>query len=70
MNAVKSPMAGSILSLLVTEGQSVAAGEQVAMLEAMKMEIAVTADVSGTVSAVLVSVGEVVDEDQGLIELE
>lgn len=68
MNTVKSPMAGSIVSVLVTEGQSFEAGKQIAMLEAMKMEIAVIAEVAGTVSAVLVSVGDVVEENQNLIE--
>ncbi len=45
---VPAPFAG-VVTLVVTEGQEVAAGEQVATIEAMKMEAAITTGVAGTV---------------------
>src|SRR6185437_1280444 len=47
--AVKAPMPGRLAALAVAEGQQVAAGERVAVLEAMKMEHALSAPRAGRV---------------------
>jgi acetyl-CoA carboxylase biotin carboxyl carrier protein len=63
-------MAGTVARVLVEQGDMVQAGQDVIILESMKMEIAVQAELSGRVRAVQVSVGEFVDEGSGLLELE
>ena len=59
--AVVAPMHGTILQVLVAEGETVEAGDPVAVLEAMKMETHVAAGASGAVSAVHVGVGSIVE---------
>jgi acetyl-CoA/propionyl-CoA/long-chain acyl-CoA carboxylase, biotin carboxylase, biotin carboxyl carrier protein len=62
--AVVAPMHGTILSLLVKEGDVVRGGEAVAVLEAMKMETQLTAAVSGSVTTVNVEPGDIVEAGQ------
>src|SRR5439155_9485997 len=62
--AVAAPMHGTILKLLVNEGDRVEAGDPVAILEAMKMETHLAATASGTVTAIRVDAGEVVEAGQ------
>jgi len=50
--AVTSPVSGSVWQIKVAAGQSVAKGETLVIMEAMKMEIAVVADSAGTVEAI------------------
>lgn len=59
--ALPAPIQGTIVKTVVEEGQSVAAGELVAVLEAMKMENHVTAHRAGTVTQLAVSAGDVVN---------
>src|SRR2546426_538565 len=59
--AVLAPMHGTILRLLVREGDRVAPGDAVAILEAMKMETHVSASAAGTVREVRVMPGSVVE---------
>ena len=54
------PMQGTVVKVLVEVGQEVAAGDGVIVLEAMKMENQINADVSGTVAEIKVSAGETV----------
>jgi acetyl-CoA/propionyl-CoA carboxylase biotin carboxyl carrier protein len=67
---VTAEMQGTILSVDVAEGDSVAAGDVVCVLEAMKMENDVVASSGGTVSQVLVSEGDSVDMGDTLVVLE
>jgi acetyl-CoA/propionyl-CoA carboxylase, biotin carboxylase, biotin carboxyl carrier protein len=67
---VASPMQGMILDVLVKPGQQIAAGDVVAILEAMKMENQVPAGIEGTVSEVAVSKGDVVEVGQPLVVIE
>jgi acetyl-CoA carboxylase biotin carboxyl carrier protein len=70
MRVIASPMAGTVSRLLVQVGDMVTLGQDVMILESMKMEIAVQADVSGKVRAVKVIDGDFVDEGTPLLELE
>ena len=70
MSIITSPMAGTVARVLVAPGDMVQVGQDVVILESMKMEIAVQAELGGRVRAVQVSVGEFVDEGNGLLELE
>ncbi|NOY06129.1 MAG: acetyl-CoA carboxylase biotin carboxyl carrier protein subunit [Chlorobi bacterium] len=67
---IKAPMPGLITKVLVKPGDSVAAGQGVIVLEAMKMENELTAPTDGIVKAVHVTEREAVDKNAILIELE
>lgn len=57
---VKAPLAGNIFRVMVSEGQQVAEGETLLVLEAMKMETQVSAPAAGTISSINVKEGDVV----------
>ena len=61
-----SPMPGTILKVLVSQGQAIKAGDTLFILEAMKMENEITAEQDGTVKQVLVTNGTVVNTDDVL----
>ena len=68
--AIVSPMQGTVLQLEVAEGDTVEAGQVVAVVEAMKMENEVQSLHAGIVAAVHVQTGQGVQAGQTLIELE
>jgi acetyl/propionyl-CoA carboxylase alpha subunit len=65
-----SPLPGTVVVIEVEPGDLVQEGDLLLVLEAMKMEHRILADVRGTVSAVLVSAGDRVDAHQPLITIE
>ena len=67
---VRAPLAGRVAAVNVREGDSVRDGDTVAVLDAMKMEHAITAPGAGTVKAVHVAPDEVVEAGALLVELE
>lgn len=66
---IRAVMGGSVWKILVQPGDRVKAGQEVAILESMKMEIPITAETSGTVKKVRIEEGGFVNEDDILIEL-
>src|ERR671921_1698495 len=68
--AVRAPMQGTIVKVLVEEGQEVAADEPVCIMEAMKMESEVRSQKAGTVSEVSVEAGQTVSSGETLISVE
>ena len=68
--AIAAPMQGTIVKMLVGEGQDVAADEAVCLLEAMKMESEVRAQRAGRVLKVLVEAGQTVRPGEPLVVLE
>ena len=68
--AIKAPLPGVITEICVAEGQEVAAGDTVIVLEAMKMANALQAEKSGKISAIVVKVGQSVMEDEALVYIE
>jgi acetyl-CoA carboxylase biotin carboxyl carrier protein len=70
MRVIASPMAGTVSRLLVQAGDVVTSGQDVVILESMKMEISVQADADGRVKTVTVNEGVFVDEGDILLELE
>lgn len=66
---VSAPMPGRIIQILVKPGDKVQAGQDVVILEAMKMENSITANQNGTIKQILVSEGEAVATDAPLVEL-
>jgi glutaconyl-CoA decarboxylase len=67
--AVNSPMPGNVFKVECKPGQAVKAGDVLVILEAMKMEIEVSAPVDGTVKAVAATVGSTVNTDDLLVTL-
>ncbi|WP_334656336.1 acetyl/propionyl/methylcrotonyl-CoA carboxylase subunit alpha [Sphingomonas panaciterrae] len=63
-----APMPGIVVQVSARPGQHVQAGEPLAVIEAMKMENVVRADRDGIVAAVLVTLGQNVAADQGMIQ--
>lgn len=66
---VNADIVGNVWKLLVSEGHVVSAGDAVAVLETMKMEIPVNAPVAGRVSRILVNEGETIQEGDTILEL-
>lgn len=69
MPQVKSTMAGTIIEVSVNVGDSVEAGQDVAILESMKMQMVMQAEAAGKVKEILVGSGDFVNEGDVLLEL-
>ena len=67
---LRAPMPGKILEVLVSIDEDVASGQALIRMEAMKMEIDVSAPVAGRVVGVSVAVGDLVDPDAELLRLD
>jgi propionyl-CoA carboxylase alpha chain len=65
-----SPMPGLLMSLTVAEGQAVKAGEELAVVEAMKMENVLRAERDGKVAKIHAGPGESLAVDQAILEFE
>jgi len=70
MKEVKAPMPGLVLDILVKEGVSVAKGDPIVILEAMKMENVLKSPVDGTIKSVSITKGIAVEKNQVLINFE
>jgi acetyl-CoA/propionyl-CoA carboxylase biotin carboxyl carrier protein len=68
-DALTSPMQGTIVKIAVEEGQTVAAGELVVVLEAMKMEQPLAAHKAGTVTGLAAQVGQTVTSGALICEI-
>ena len=66
---VTSPLPGSVIKVLVSEGQAVKKGDTLLTLESMKMENAIMAECDGTVSKIAVTAGQNVMQDDILVIL-
>ncbi|TAI61809.1 acetyl-CoA carboxylase biotin carboxyl carrier protein subunit [Bradyrhizobium sp. Leo170] len=63
-------VAGRVCAIPVAAGASIADGDEVALVEAMKMEIPVTSTAAGTVKSILVSIDDVIAEGQAVAIVE
>lgn len=70
MSEIKAPMAGKIIDIKVNVGDSVNEGDEVVILEAMKMELPVVAEVAGTVKEISCTKGVGVEGESILVVLE
>jgi 3-methylcrotonyl-CoA carboxylase alpha subunit len=68
--ALAAPMPATVVAINITPGQDVKAGDALVVLEAMKMELAVTAPHDGRVRRVACRVGELVQPGVPLVELD
>ncbi len=70
MSEISSPMGGKVIDVKVKEGDTVNEGDEVIILEAMKMELPVVANESGTVKEVKCNKGDAVEAEAVLVVLE
>lgn len=70
MKKVTANMAGTVINLLVKAGDSVQAGQDVIVLESMKMEVPIQSEAAGTVTDVKVNIGDFVNDGDVLVVLE
>jgi acetyl-CoA/propionyl-CoA carboxylase biotin carboxyl carrier protein len=68
--SIKAPMQSTVVKLAVAAGDKVVEGDQILVLEAMKMEQSISSPRNGVIKAVKVSVGETVPSGTVLIEFE
>ncbi len=69
MKTINSPVSGTVLEYLVAAGDVINEGQEVVVMESMKMEIPVLAEAAGTAAKLLFEKGASVQEGQPLIEL-
>lgn len=67
---IKAPMPGTVVKVIVSEGDEVAAGQSLVIVEAMKMEHDVRSPMDGVVRKVSVSDGDSVGTTEAMIEIE
>jgi acetyl-CoA carboxylase biotin carboxyl carrier protein len=70
MKEITASMAGTVLNIFVTKGNQVGLGQEVIMLESMKMEIPIESSSEGIVKEVKVNIGDFVNDEDVLIVLE
>ena len=70
MDNVKAPMPGLVLDILVEAGQTINKGDNLLVLEAMKMENIIKASGTGVVKNIKVNKKDAVEKNQLLIEME
>ena len=70
MSEVIAPMGGKVIDVKVKAGDTVNEGDEVIILEAMKMELPVVAEVSGTVKEVKCNKGDAVEAEAVLVVLD
>lgn len=68
-DSLVTPMQGTIVKIVVGEGQQVATGDTVVILEAMKMEQPLTAHKDGTITDLAVEVGQTVTADTEICQI-
>jgi acetyl-CoA carboxylase biotin carboxyl carrier protein len=69
MADILAPITGNVLQLLAAVGDIVTVGDTVAILESMKLEIPVEAESTGTVSAIRITEGDPIAEDDVMFVL-
>ncbi len=70
MAQIVSTMAGTVFQVLVSIGDEISEGQDVVILESMKMEVPITSEKSGTVQQIHVESGEFVNEGDLLVDVE
>lgn len=70
MSEITAPMGGKVIDVKVNPGDAVNEGDEVIIIEAMKMELPVVASASGTVKEVKCSKGDAVEAESVMVVLE
>ncbi|AXF55372.1 acetyl-CoA carboxylase biotin carboxyl carrier protein subunit [Salicibibacter kimchii] len=70
MKQITASMSGTAWKVLVSEGEKVEVNDELIILESMKMEIPIEAEVSGHIKAVHKNEGDFVNEGEVIVEIE
>jgi acetyl-CoA carboxylase biotin carboxyl carrier protein len=70
MTTIVASMAGNVWKVLVSEGEEVKEGQDVVILESMKMEIPIAAEQDGVVKNVRIQEGDFVNDADVLVDIE
>lgn len=68
--SIISPMPGAIVSVSVEVGQTVSDGQELCIIEAMKMQNIIKSSIEGKIKSILIKSGDSVAVDQLLLEFE
>ncbi len=66
---IAAPVGGTIIEVKMKAGDSVTVGQEILVLDAMKMNTSIQSPMNGTIKAILVAAGDTVREGQLLVEL-
>jgi len=69
MKEIKATMAGTVFNILVGTNEEIISGQEVIILESMKMEIPVESQADGKIIEVKVNIGDFVNEGDVLLVL-
>ncbi|CAM3944239.1 acetyl-CoA carboxylase biotin carboxyl carrier protein subunit [Alkalicoccus chagannorensis] len=70
MEEIKASMAGNVWKITVNTGDEVKPGDEVVILESMKMEIPIAAESAGTVESIVVEEGSFINEGDVLVKIQ
>ncbi|WP_043933434.1 acetyl-CoA carboxylase biotin carboxyl carrier protein subunit [Bacillus sp. EB01] len=70
MKEINASMAGTVLNILVSAGDEVTEGQEIIVIESMKMEIPVESNFAGKITELKVNIGDFVNEGDCLVVLE
>lgn len=70
MAEIRADMVANVMEIYVKEGDQIAVGDTVVLLESMKMEIPVIAEVAGKITRLAVTHGDVVQEGDLIVEID
>jgi acetyl-CoA carboxylase biotin carboxyl carrier protein len=70
MKSINAMMAGTVIEVLVKQGDSIADGQEIVILESMKMQLPVAADQTGKVKEIKIASGDFVNEGDALVILD
>ena len=70
MKQINAMMAGTVIEVLVKPGDQISDGQDVVILESMKMQLPVPAEITGKVKEVKVAAGDFVNEGDTIVVLE
>ncbi|ALC91090.1 acetyl-CoA carboxylase [Bacillus sp. FJAT-18017] len=70
MKEIHATMAGTVLNILVSAGDEVTEGQEIIVIESMKMEIPVESNFVGKITELKVNIGDFVNEGDCLVVLE
>lgn len=69
MAEIRADMVANVMEIYVAEGDTIAVGDTVVLLESMKMEIPVISEVAGKIVRLAVTQGDVVQEGDLIVEI-
>lgn len=70
LHTVRANMAGTIIEVLVKTGDIVADGQDIVMIESMKMQLAIQGDRAGKVITIRANAGDFVNDGDALVDIE